>query len=280
MSEEKEKLSDEIADKEEYERALAALNKSKGERVKKIVAEKKAKKQREKESLAKTNEAYSKKVGKPSFIDKCKKDPIIPACILCLAAALIFGIVRFVVPRFSVRTLGLTVDEYREQYAASSIYTNTLAPYNFSIPEVSYSDGQTVALTAAGEAQNRETAKYSYFYASIPNTATTFSTAIQGSVLKSNDEIVAIRVMASVDAENYSDPTYINFLYLFFGSYLQPFMPDVSDRDIQTLVYNAVQNINSGEFTVRQDIAYRVSIINGDVSYVAFDIMPTANMDK
>ena len=265
MSEEKEKLSDEITDKEEYERALAALNKSKGERVKKIVAEKKAKKQREKESLAKTNEAYSKKVGKPSFIDKCKKDPIIPACILCLAAALIFVIVRFVVPMFSVKTLGLTVDEYREQYAASSIYTNTLAPYNFS---------------AAGEAQNRETAKYSYFYASIPNTATTFSTAIQGSVLKSNDEIVAIRVMASVDAENYSDPTYINFLYLFFGSYLQPFMPDVSDRDIQTLVYNAVQNINSGEFTVRQDIAYRVSIINGDVSYVAFDIMPTANMDK
>ena len=277
MSEDKEKLSDEITDKEEYERALAALNKSKGERVKKIVAEKKAKKQKEKEALAKVS---TKIKGKETFIDKCKKDPVIPVCILCLIIAVIFVTVKFIVPMFSVKTLGVTVDEYRESYASTSIYCNTLAAYNFAIPEVTYSDGQSVALTAQGESQNRDVSKYQYFYAPIQNSATNFSTAIQGSVLRSNNRIVALRVMASVSAENYSDPNYINFLYLFFGSYLQPFMPDVSDRDMQTLVYNAVQNINTNEFTVRQDVAYRVSIINGDVSYVAFDIMPAANLDN
>lgn len=277
MSEDKEKLTIDVTDQEEYERALEVLNKSKGERVKKIVAEKKAKKQKQKEE---TLESSGKSVKKNSFIEKCKKDPIIPSCILCIVIALGFVVIRFVVPMFSVKTLGMTVDEYRDKYQTTGIYNSTLMPYNFAIPEVSYQQTSNVALTAAGEAQNKENDKYSYFYAAIPNTATNFSTAIQGSVLKSNGQIVALRVMASVDADNYSDPNYINFLYMFFGSYLQTFIPDVPDRDVQTLVYNAVQNIGSNEFTVRQDIAYRVSIISGDVSYVAFDIMPSANLDK
>ncbi len=275
MAEDKEKLSSEVTDQEEYERALAALNKSKGERVKKIVEEKKAKKKKEREAFAKVSSADASKAT--GFIDKCKKDPVIPACILALVVALVFVAVRFIVPMFSVKTLGLTVDEYRERYVTTGIYNSTLLPYNFAIPEVTYSDAQTVALTAAGEQNNREQARFTYFYASIPNTATGFGTAIQGSARKSDNEITALRVVA----EYSNDPNYYNFLVLYFGSYLQTFIPEVSDRDVQTLVADALNQVSTGEFIQRQDISYRASILTeGNVSYIAFDIMPTANLES
>ncbi len=274
MSEDKQKLDliEDVEDKEEYERALEALNKSKSARVKKIVDEKKAKKQKEKEALKKESAGDAAPKG---FVAKCKKDPVIPACILLLIIAVIgFGL-YILVPMFSIKTLGVTVEDYRVRYISTNIYNTTLAPYGFTIPEVTYQEEQRVALTASGESSNSNQDKLLFFYAPITNTGTSFATAIQGSVRKTDNKITALRVMA----EYSDDPNYFNFLVLYFGSYLQAFIPGVSDQDIQALVTDAVQNISTGDFTVRQDIAFRVSIVRTDsVNYVAFDIMPSGNL--
>lgn len=283
MSEEKEikknDIVDDVADKEEYERALAALNKSKSARVKKITDEKKAKKQKEKEAVKKISDTDSK--SKNGFIDKCKKDPVIPVCIVLLIAAVIgFGLYIFV-PMFSVKTLGVTVDELRDRYSSTGIYNSTLLPYNFGIPEVTYTEGQTVALTAAAESSNKNSDRLLYFSAAIPNTATDFATAIQGSVSKTDNKITAIRVMATFRTEYLNDSTYMSFLVLYFGSYLQAFEPGISDRDAQTLVYNAINQMSNDAFVTRQDLAYRVSLVQADtVNYVAFDIIPAANLES
>ena len=283
MSEDKEikkiDITDEVTDKDEYERALEALNKSKSARVKKLTDEKKAKKQKEKEALKKASS--SNDTGNNGFIDKCKKDPVIPVCILLLIIAVVgFGL-YILIPMFSVKTLGVTVDEFRDRYSSTGIYNSTLLPYNFAIPEVTYSEGQNVALTAQAESNNKNNERLLYFSAAIPNTATDFGTAIQGSVSKSNNKITAMRVMATFRTEYLNDSTYMNFIVLYFGSYLQAFEPSISDRDAQPLVYNAINQISSGTFTTRQDIAYRVSIVTADsVNYVAFDIIPAANLDN
>ena len=276
MSENKEEtkkdIKDDVVDQEEYERALAVLNKSKSARVKKITDEKKAKKQKEKEALKKASDDKSSKGG---FIAKCKKDPVIPVSILLLVIAVVGVILYVVVPMFSIKTLGVTVEDYRVRYISTNIYNSTLAPYGFTIPEVTYQEEQRIALTAAGESTSTNQDKLLFFYAPIPNTGTSFATAIQGSVRKTDNKITALRVMA----EYSDDPNYFNFLILYFGSYLQAFIPGVSDQDIQTLVTDAVNNISTGEFTVRQDIAFRVSVVKTDeVSYIAFDIMPSGNL--
>ncbi len=282
MSEDKEikkvDITEDVTDKDEYERALAVLNKSKSARVKKITDEKKAKKQKEKEALKKSSSGDNSGKG---FIDKCKKDPVIPVCILLLIIAVVgFGI-YILVPLFSVKTLGVTVDELRDRYSSTGIYNSTLLPYNFAIPEVTYSEGQNLALTAQAESNNKNSERLLYFSAAIPNTATDFGTAIQGSVSKSDNKITAMRVMATFRTEYLNDSSYMNFIVLYFGSYLQAFEPSISDRDAQTLVYNAINQISSGQFTTRQDIAYRVSIVTADtVNYVAFDIIPAANLDN
>lgn len=274
VKEEKKKdLVDDIDDKEEYERALAVLNKSKSARVKKISDDKKAKKQKEKEASKKASTGNAS--SKNGFVEKCKKDPVIPACILLLFIAIVGVVLYIVIPMFSVKTLGVTVEDYRVRYISTSIYNSALAPYGFTIPEVAYQEEQRVALTAAGESNNNNQDKLLFFYAPISNTGTTFATAIQGSVRKSDNKITALRVLV----EYSDDPNYFNFLILYYGSYLQAFIPTVSDQDIQALVADAVNNISTGEFTVRQDIAFRVSVERTDtISYIAFDIMPSGNL--
>lgn len=263
-------MSENENEQAEYERALEVLNRSKGERVKKIKEQKKKKKQKEQE--------HSSEKGN-GFWSKCKKDPIIPAAILILIAAVVFFVIRVIVPMFSVKTLGITIDEYREQYASGSIYNSALMPYNFAIPEVTMTDGSNVALTAAAESRSKTENRLMYFTAAIPNTSTDFGTGIQGSVRKSDGKITAMRVMAGFRPEYAQDTSYMRFLVLYFGSYLQGFIPDVSDQDIQNLILDAINQMQSGEYIIRQDLAYKISVVNNEsVTYIAFDIMPSANV--
>lgn len=268
--------SDEIVDKEEYERALEVLNKSKSARVKKINDTKKEKKRKEKEESKKESSEASAK-GKNGFWDKCKKDPVIPVCIVLLIAAVVFIAVRFIAPLFGTKTLNITVDRLRADYLSTQIYNDYLSDYNFAIPEVIYYDtNNEIALTASAE--NKKSSDVIYFNTNIPNTGTSFSTGIQGSAKKSDGEIIALRVVceypASVDATSY-----YQFLVTFFGSYMQTLFPDVSLQDASTLAMDAITNINGENYIVRGDIAYRVSLVTTDtINYVTLDFLPADNV--
>lgn len=263
-----------IIDQEEYERALAALGKSKGERVKEIVDQKKAKKAAEKAKKEAEEKAQKEAMGvstKPTFIDKCKKDPVIPTCILALVLVLVGAFVYFIVPMFGTKTLGFTIDQFRSQYASTDVYIQNLSSYNFGIPQVVYQQMPNVALTAAQEGQE---SKLLYFTTSIPNTATSFGTALQGSVTKSDNEVTAMRVVVEFSR----DPNFVNFIKLYIASYLQAIYPDLTTEQASQLANDCITNINSEDYTIRNNIAYRLTLVNETVPYVAFDILPAGNV--
>ena len=267
---EKEAALDE-AEKKEYDRAMEVLNKSRGARVKKINEQKKEKRKTE----AKKTSEERKSEDKPAngFIEKCRKDPVIPACIILLIAAAVLVSVYVILPRMSVKSLGCTVDQFRSDYVSTEIYTTSLGGYNFAIPEVVYSDGTQVALTAAAE--NRKDGKLSYFSANIPNTATTFATAIQGSVRKSDNEITALRVLAQYS----EDESYYNFLILYYASYMQTLFPGITNQDAASLAADALAGITSDAYISRDDISYRASFVKNDtISYIALDVIPSGNL--
>jgi len=272
MAEDNNKIID--IDQEEYERALAALGKSKGERVKEIVDQKKAKKAEEKAKKEAEELARKEAMGistKPTFIDKCKKDPIIPTCIAALVLVLAGAFIYFIVPMFGTKTLGFTLDQFRSQYASTNIYIQNLSNYNFGIPSVSYQSAPDIALTAAQEGNEN---KLLYFTASIPNTATSFGTALQGSVTKNGNEVTAMRVVV----EYSNDPNYVNFIKLYVASYLQALFPELTTEEASQLANDCITNINSENYTVRGKIAYRLSLVNDTVPYVAFDVLPAGNV--
>lgn len=262
-----------INDQEEYERALAALGKSKGERVKEIVDQKKANKAQAKAKKEAELKALMEASGKtkPTFIQKCKMDPVIPTCLVALFLVIVGAFVYFLVPMLGMKTLGFTLDKFRGQYASTTVYLENLSNYNFGIPQVTYQSAPNVPLTAASEGRENELL---YFTASIPNTATSFGTALQGSVEKSSNEVTAMRVVI----EYANDPNYVNFIKLYIASYLQALFPELTTEQVSSLADDAITNINSENYTIRENIAYRLSLVNESVPYVAFDIMPAGNV--
>ena len=274
--------NDELIEQEEYERALEVLNKSKSARVKKIVEQKKATKEKareEEEAKADTNKP-SKPHKKGFFnvlIDKSKKDPVIPVTIVLIIAAVVFAVCYFVVPALGVKTLGFTVDELRVNYLQGELYLDNLAPYDFSIPEVTYQETMQIALTANAE-NNKNSDKLQYFSAGINNTGVSFSTAIQGSQKKSDGKITALRVIVEFP-DGVDSSTYFSFLSLYFGSYIQAVFPDVSAQDASSLAMDALSGISNQSYIIRGDIAYKVSIVNTDtVRFVTLDFLPADNI--
>ena len=280
MADNNETKNDELIDQEEYERALEALNKSKSARVKKIVEQKKENKAKAKEQEAK-EASEEGEVSKPeaksgffhTFIAKSKKDPIIPLCVLLIFASLIFAVCYFVIPKLGTKTLGFTVDELRVNYLQGDLYLNNLAPYDFSIPDVTYQETMQIALTATAE-NNKKSDKLDYFSAGISNTAVSFNTAIQGSQRKSDGKITALRVIVEFP-DGVDTSSYFNFLSLYFASYIQAVFPDVSSTDASQLAMDALSSISGQTYMVRGEVAYRVSIVNTDtVRYVTLDFLP------
>jgi|GEM_PF-1109522 len=274
---------EEKKEREEYEAALEKLGKSKGERIKEITDEKKAKKQearlKKEKELAEQIDADAAQGKKESFFSKCKRDPVIPASILLIILAAVLVTFYYVLPQVTVKSLGLTIDQLRSQYASTTIYTETLANFSFGIPSVTYTEATDSSssswITASTDSSSSSDSRLSYFSASIPNTATSFGTAIQGSVRNTDNEITALRVMAEYSSED----EYYDFLVLYIASYLEALFPELSDTDAAQLAIDAIANVSSDDYIVKDDIAYKVSIVKDDtVSYIAFDVMPAGNL--
>ncbi|MCQ2482496.1 MAG: hypothetical protein MJ153_03305 [Clostridia bacterium] len=248
---------------EEYEEALAKLYQSKSKRERSIIKENKNKKH-----------STSDKSNNKSFIERCKEDLVIPICLLCILLVVVGLILYMILPSMFTKTLDITVDELRNQYKTTQIYVDALQGFNFDIPEVEYVT-KDEAVTAEETAETEENSDdYNYFKAEIANTATSFATGIQGSVKKSNNEIVSLRVLI----EYSNDENFYSFMQIYFASYLQTVFPEMNKDEASTAVLNSLNSIENGisPFTVKNDKAYRTMIgKDGDIAYIALDIIPS-----
>ena len=247
----------EIMDQDEYERALEVLDKGKNKRVKDIKEKKKVEKK-----------AAMKSAGKTSFIEKCKKDPVIPICIL-LAVAVVIGVfIYYALPAITLRSFDFTPEEMAARYKETEIFKNSLTGYNFEIPSVTYDQGED------GTVDNT---KFTGFSAPISNTATSFGTGIQGTVRNSDGKVTSIRVL--VEYSETSD--YYSFLLIYFGSFLQTVYPDISSDEAVSMAEEAIGGLNDPSYTVKGDYAYDVSMSNDSgLPFIMMDILPASELGK
>ncbi len=248
---------------EEYEEALAKLNQSKSKRERSIVKANKNKKH--------TSSAES---TKKTFIERCKEDLVIPICLLCIILVIIGLILYMVLPSIFTKTLGISVEELRTQYTSTQIYAEALQGFNFNIPEVEYITKEEAVTEGESAESNTESDKYDYFKAEIPNTASSFATGIQGSVKKSEGDIVSLRVLI----EYSKDDNFYSFMQIYFASYLQTIFPEMDKDEASNAVLDSLNSIENGvsPYTIKNDKAYRTLIgKDGDIAYIALDIMPS-----
>lgn len=218
---------DEIVTDEEYQKALEVLNSSKSKRVKKI------KEQKQKKAPAQEDPK--------TFLGKIRKDPMIMVCII-LAVAFVFGAaIYFVLPYAKNHSLGMTYDEFQQQYEGTDIYVNLLSRIGttFRSPEYFTPD----------EGAKKD---LDYFTCLIDSG---YGTSIIGSSRKVDGKLVAIRAYAQYGngTENFT------FLTYYFASFFQTVYPELSTDEALALSNGALSTFDtSGLFIVRGEYAYRV----------------------
>ena len=265
--------SEDLFDDDEYKKALETLNSSKSSRV---ASMKKEKKEKEKEKESKKDD---KNTNEESFVEKCKKDPVIPICIAALAVIAFFAfffLTKFIIGCFKNDDLGITTTELRTNYQSTELYSQVLVNGNFAIPEIIVSD----AIAAEGETIEDD---IKYFMTVIPNTTGGYATFINGSCDEDDQTIKELKIAISYNDAVSPELDRFAFIDLFFASYLEVFISDYTETQIEIMIGDAILDAKLDSYYYAGDIAFKVtSNVNSDQTghLVVLDIIPKSQIDE
>lgn len=237
---------------------------------------------------SKTVKIKDKKVAEGSFLSrfaaKCAKDKVIPLCLVLMVLFAAGAIIYFILPAFYVPAFDMTVDQFRERYSQTEIYSKALADYNCQIPEVEYIEYQpttSIALTAdpnmfSDGQEDKDTHPNERYFSSVINTtAAEVSVAVQGRARNVDGKVTGVRILI----QYIDDPGMFDFLRVFYSSYLQVFNPELSASEAYALTGDSLYQINNETFMTVGNTAFKSSMVdfNGQMC-IAFDIVPVDSL--
>ncbi len=220
------------------------------------------------------------------FKAKAKKDPVIGICLAALVLCIVGAILYFVIPAYYVKSFDMTVDQFRERYSQTSLYTSGLDQFNFAIPPVEYveptTSGTGIALTAdpslsnPNANDNDNTVRHErYFSAPINTSATNLATGIEGRCRSVDGKVTAVRVLVQYE----SSEEFFTFLKVYYATYLQTFNPELSDNEAVALAADMVYVVNTGEYMRVGNIAFRsYTCTEFGVTCIAMEIVPADSL--
>lgn len=246
----KNNLDELTVDDEEIKRVEEMLKSSKSKR-KKMIEERKPKNQSD---------------SKFNFIELCKKNIVIPICLILAIAAIIFGIVYFAKSskKDQINSLGLTYAQFTNNYHNTTLYNDLFSQFNTELPEITYKDDV--------ENPNKE---LNYFAEIVPHDFTTYAIAIQGSTRKSDGQLTGIRIMYEVPTSDEAIEENATTLFLYYDMMMNSLFPELSNTEIDSMLAAASK---SQEFEIYKNVAYRFTIQKADgISFYALDFAPAAD---
>ena len=185
---------------------------------------------------------------KLSFIDKCKKDPVIPVMLLLAFVAVIVAVIYFVLPNAKTHSLGFTLDEFKTRYnngeVATQLYANGL---DIGINYTTYVDHSTTpSILGEKETFTVDSNNVDYFNGDV---SLILTAGVEGATRKNDSELAYVRVYVEYEYEP---------VWMIFANTMQAIFPDLTRFDALDL---AVREMNDhkadGTYTVRGDIAFR-----------------------
>lgn len=254
MDKEKIDITDDISE-EELKKVEDLLKSSRRKRIKANT----------KENSSEKNVKEDKK-KEPSFIDKMIKNPVIPISALLIIAVLALGIFYFA-PKLSkkekIDTLGFTYEQLQTNYKSTKLYSELFSSFDCDLPAKALAD-------PSEDSKHKE--ELNFFAMPIKNSFTALNVGVQGSELKSNGELVALRFLFE-DTTNEADSSDVFLsVLMYYRMVFNAVYPDLQDEEITSIL---TQSANTTNFNIKDDIAYRFSkqTISGK-NYYVMDFAP------
>ncbi len=214
-----------------------------------------------------------------SFIEKCKKDPVIPVMLLLAFVAVIVAIIYFVMPNAKTPSLGFTLDDFKTRYnngeVATQLYANGM---DIGINYTTYIDRSvTPSILGEKETFTVDSSNVDYFNG---DAALMLSAGVEGATRKNDGELAYVRVYVEYDESD------IMAVWMFYANTLQAVFPDLTRFDALDLSKHEMSDYKAdGSFTVRGDTAFRLiplkTMEDGvEKTYIVIEVVPKSAISQ
>ena len=213
--------------------------------------------------------------NKLSFVEKCKKDPLIPVMLLLAVIAVIVAAIYFILPSARIKSLGITLEEFKTRFNSAEVavemYNNG---HSIGINYTDYYDATATTSILGDKATFTVDPAYAdFFYGDV---ALLYTIGLEGATRKTDNEIAFFRLFVKYNSENQDDAYLLAFVY---ANTLQALFPDLTKFDAETLAMSEMSGyVNDGLYTVRGDYAFRlIPFTSNDadhMTYIAIEVVP------
>ena len=208
------------------------------------------------------------------FVEKCRKDPVIPVCIFLAILALIVAGIYFMLPNVLTPSMGMTLKEFQTRYndgqvAASLI--NSGVDITFRTPD--YVDitaqpsilGDKAVVTAKSAYADFFDGPFKYY--SIGG--------VEGATRKSDGNLAYVRVYVQYGDEDF------NSVWIYASNTISALYPHLTRYQAMDLGMKVMGEYDGDErFYVKGDYAFRLVAVKktadggGELVYIVIDCVP------
>ena len=228
------------------------------------------------EEEAKENEEFRKL----PFVEKCKKDPIIPVSILLAILALIVAGIYFLLPNAMTPSMGLTLDEFISRFNEGEVAKSLMnSGFDITFRTPDYVDisskpsilGDKEVVTAKSAYADFFEGPFKYYNIG----------GIEGATRKNDGKLAYARVYIQYGEEDF------NTVWLYSSNVICALYPDLTMYQAMDISMKAMGEYNGdARYYVKGDYAFRLVAVKkaadggGELVYIVVDCVPKAALKK
>ena len=212
------------------------------------------------------------------FIEKCRKDPLIPVSVLLVLIAISVASLYFILPNAKTPSMGITLGDFVHSFNNGAVATSLMdsgADIGFRTPPYVNPDekpgmlGDKAVLTAGRSYADFFAGPSKYF----------ISAGIEGATRKSDNMLSYVRIW--VQYSDLSDDADFNTVWMYFSNTLNALYPGMSSYEAMGIAMNKMGDFDGDpRFYVRGEYAFRLVPVQKDgITYIVIDVAPKSALN-
>ena len=207
------------------------------------------------------------------FIEKCKRDPMIPVSILLAFLAVIVAAIYFILPDAKTPSMGVGLSEFVNNFNNGAVAASLMesgADIGFRTPP--YVDPDSKPSMLGDKAVYTASRSYADFFAGPSKYF--INAGIEGATRKSDNNVSYLRIW--VQYSDMSDDADFNTVWLYFANTLNALYPEMSSYEAMGISMKRMGEYDGNPgFYVRGDYGFRlVPVLKDDITYIVIDVVP------
>lgn len=207
---------------------------------------------------------------------KAKKDPVPAIMIVLIYAIIIAAVLFYVIPTVMVPSFGFTLDEFNTKLEKTDISQRMHSQYTTLTPQFKLVDKNSIKeiWSLKGEImpeeQKKLDARFKPFVNTYAATEELEHILVEANTRVNDGQLTRMCIYCTFDNQH------VSMMLVHFGAVMSTFTDMPFNDAARMLMSTAMEENKSGLYTVRGDIAYKLSYDNvgGQQTYIKLEVLP------